>query len=248
MSRGGANNAPGTTVEEHALWALVGSSGLHAPGSCCARSAPPTVAATTPIKPSVRRHFRTAVPRRRHRQQAATFRVVLHQQRQPGRERGRRQRLHRRRERRGNCYVVHGPRDVRLPRVAGLTRPGTIPNLKILTRDNSASAPGRRERADQLLPRLHHQPEQAGRDGQRHRRPGLRQLPDLAGGPGAAEELPRQHRRSGRRPVRRRRVAEDDRDRLPEGDTAAGRSTVTGQVTNAQPGFPAPSGATVTRR
>ena len=56
-----------------------------------------------------------------------------------------------------SCYVLtdRGTYDYL---ASGTDPAGSIPNLKIVTSDDSASAPGGSVRADQLLPRLHHQP------------------------------------------------------------------------------------------
>ena len=66
---------------------------------------------------------------------------------------------------------------------SGTDPAGKVPNLKIVTRNKRVGAWGR-QRADQLLPRLHHQSAKAWRGRQRYRGKGFRRLPDLVRGSG----------------------------------------------------------------
>ena len=95
----------------------------------------------TPIKSSVQATSGQRVPRQRQRQPGGRSELVLHQRRQPGRERGRDQRVHGWRRRGNNCYSLtdRGTFDFL---ASGTDPAGTVPNLKIVTRNNSASAPG----------------------------------------------------------------------------------------------------------
>ena len=147
-SRGGTTNASGTTVEEHALWALVDSSGLGsalAPNFLCAVSAADG-GGETPIAagngvtangqacpsgaPDNGSVDQTHTPTWYHinaGNQAAN--VVATNACTAGGGNG------------AECYSLtdRGTFDYL---VSGNDPAGTIPNLKIVTRDNSASAPG----------------------------------------------------------------------------------------------------------
>ena len=69
-SRGGTKTASGTTVEEHAIWALVDSAGLTPAGVVLCTVSAADGGGMTPIKSSVQATSRPGVPRQRHRHQA----------------------------------------------------------------------------------------------------------------------------------------------------------------------------------
>ena len=141
LSRGGTTTASGTTVEEHTLWALVNSSGLQ-PSSLvlCAVSAADG-GGMTPIKSSVQATSGQPCPDSgtvnstdapswyviNNVNQAAS---VIATNACNGFSSGP-----------NTCYVLtdRGTFDYL---ASGTDPAGTIPNLKILTRDNDASAPG----------------------------------------------------------------------------------------------------------
>ena len=107
--------------------------------------------------------IRAAVPERRRpadRRRAAG--LVCRHRPDPGSERDRRERLCRLRERRQDSCYVFTDRGTFDYLASGQDPAGAIPNLTILTRGpQSARRPGRSRRADQLLPRLHHQSRQS---------------------------------------------------------------------------------------
>jgi ABC-type tungstate transport system permease subunit len=141
LSRGGTTTASGTTVEEHTLWALVNSSGLQ-PASLvlCAVSAADG-GGMTPIKSTVQATSGQPCPDSgtvnstdapswyviNNVNQAAS---VIAANACNGFSSGA-----------NSCYVLtdRGTFDYLS---SGTDPAGTIPNLKIVTRDNSASAPG----------------------------------------------------------------------------------------------------------
>ena len=141
LSRGGTTTASGTTVEEHALWALLNSSGLQ-PASLvlCAVSAADG-GGMTPIKSSVQTTSGQPCPDSgtvnstdapswyviNNVNQAAS---VIAANSCNGFSSGP-----------NSCYVLtdRGTFDYL---ASGTDPAGTIPNLKIVTRDNDASAPG----------------------------------------------------------------------------------------------------------
>ena len=245
FSRGGTNSASGTTVEEHALWALVGSAGLTPAGVVLCTVSAADGGGATPIKSSVQATSGQACPDSGSVSQAdapswyfinggnQAANVVATNACTAGGGAG------------NNCYSLtdRGTFDFL---ASGTDPAGTVPNLKIVTRNNSASAPGG---ANELINYFHVyiiNPQKPGETVnvtaakdfvnfltstavQGELKNYLANTGDPGGPPFVADASP--HLTVGG---------------LPKTYHAGKPVTVSGQVTNAQPGFPAPSGATVT--
>ena len=245
FSRGGTNSASGTTVEEHALWALVGSAGLTPAGVVLCTVSAADGGGATPIKSSVQATSGQACPDSGSVSQAdapswyfinggnQAANVVATNACTAGGGAG------------NNCYSLtdRGTFDFL---ASGTDPAGSVPNLKIVTRDNSASAPGG---ANELINYFHVyiiNPQKPGETVnvtaakdfvnfltstavQGELKNYLANTGDPGGPPFVADASP--HLTVGG---------------LPKTYHAGKPVTVSGQVTNAQPGFPAPSGAAVT--
>ena len=146
-SRGGTSTAPGTTVEEHQLWALVNSSGLQPSSLVLCTVSAADGGGMTPIKSSVQATSGQACPDSGTviGSDAPSWYVlenvnqgqnVINTSNCSGFV---------------GCYVLtdRGTYDYL---ASGTDPAGKIPNLKIVTRDNSASAPGG---ADALINYFH---------------------------------------------------------------------------------------------
>ena len=245
FSRGGTNSASGTTVEEHALWALVGSSGLAPAGVVLCNVSAADGGGATPIKSSVQATSGQACPDSGSVSQAdapswyfinggnQAANVVATNACTAGGGSG------------NDCYSLtdRGTFDFL---ASGTDPAGSVPNLKIVTRNNSASAPGG---ANELINYFHVYIINPSKPGETVNvtaaqdfvnfltssavQGGLKNYLANTGDPGGppfvADASPRLTV-SG----------------LPKTYHAGKLVTVSGQVTNAQPGFPAPSGAAVT--
>jgi ABC-type tungstate transport system permease subunit len=245
FSRGGTNSASGTTVEEHALWALVGSAGLTPSGVVLCTVSAADGGGATPIKSSVQATSGQACPDSGSVSQAdapswyfinggnQAANVVATNACTAGGGAG------------NNCYSLtdRGTFDFL---ASGTDPAGSVPNLKIVTRNNSASAPGG---ANELVNYFHVyiiNPQKPGETVnvtaakdfvnfltstavQGELKNYLANTGDPGGPPFVADASP--HLTVGG---------------LPKTYHAGKPVTVSGQVTNAQPGFPAPSGAAVT--
>jgi ABC-type tungstate transport system permease subunit len=141
LSRGGTNTAPGTTVEEHTLWALVNSSGLQPSSLVLCDVSAADGGGMTPIKSSVQATSGqpcpdsgtvngTDAPGWYFIENVNQGQNVINTNACNGFSSGA-----------NSCYVLtdRGTFDYL---ASGTDPAGTIPNLKIVTRDNSASAPG----------------------------------------------------------------------------------------------------------
>jgi tungstate transport system substrate-binding protein len=243
-SRGGTNNASGTTVEEHTLWALMASAGLTPAGVVTCVVSAADGGGATPIKPSVQATSGQPCPDSGSVSQAdaptwyhinggnQAANVVATNACTAGGANG------------SNCYSLtdRGTFDYL---ASGTDPAGTVPNLKIVTRNNSASAPGG---ANELINYFHIyiiNPDKAGETVnvtaaqdfvnfltstavQGELKNYLANIGDPGGPPFVADASPHLTVKG-----------------LPKTYHAGKPLTVSGQVTNAQPGFPAPSGARV---
>ena len=161
FSRGGTNSASGTTVEEHALWALVGSAGLTPAGVVLCTVSAADGGGATPIKSTVQATSGQPCPDSGSVSQAdapswyfinggnQAANVVATNACTAGGGSG------------NNCYSLtdRGTFDFL---ASGTDPAGSVPNLKIVTRNNSASAPGG---ANELINYFHVyiiNPQQAG--------------------------------------------------------------------------------------
>ncbi len=142
VTRGGTTTASGTTVEEHALWGLVASAGLVPSGVVLCTVSAADGGGMSPISPSVQSASRQACPDsgtvngtdapgwyyvNGGANQGAN--VIAANACTVGTSGG------------NSCYVLsdRGTFDYL---ASGLDPAGAIPNLKIVTRDNAAGAPG----------------------------------------------------------------------------------------------------------
>jgi ABC-type tungstate transport system permease subunit len=243
-SRGGTNNASGTTVKEHALWALMAGAGLTPAGVVTCNVSAADGGGATPIKSTVQATSgqpcpdsgsvsQTDAPSWYHingGNQAAN--VVATNACTAGGGNG------------SNCYSLtdRGTFDYL---ASGTDPAGTVPNLKIVTRNNSASAPGG---ATELINYFHIYIINPSKPGETVNvtaaqdfvnfltstavQGGLKNYLAHTGDPGGppfvADASPHLTVKG-----------------LPKTYHAGKPLTVSGQVTNAEPGFPAPSGKTV---
>ena len=243
-SRGGTTNASGTTVEEHTLWALMNSAGLTPAGVVVCTVSAADGGGATPIKPSVQATSGQPCPDSGSVSQAdapswyfinggnQAANVVATNACTAGGGSG------------NNCYSLtdRGTFDFL---ASGTDPAGSVPNLKIVTRNNSASAPGG---ANELINYFHVyiiNPNKAGQTVnvtaaqdfvtfltstavQGELKNYLAITGDPGGPPFVADASPHLTVKG-----------------LPKTYHAGRPLTVSGQVTNAQPGFPEPSGARV---
>ncbi len=191
LSRGGTTTASGTTVEEHQLWALLHGSGLQPSSLVLCDVSTADGGGMTPIKSTVQATSGQPCPDNgtvngtdapawyaiTGVSQAANV-IEANACPSPPAPSGQ-----------PTCYVLtdRGTFDY-LASGTDTARHDPEPQDRHPRQQPLGSR--RRERADQLLPRLHHQPVKAGRDREPDRRPGLHQLPHLPGVPVAAEDLP----------------------------------------------------------
>ena len=245
FSRGGTNNASGTTVEEHALWALVGSAGLTPPGVVLCTVSAADGGGATPIKSSVQATSGQACPDSGSVSQAdapgwyfinggnQAANVVATNACTAGGGSG------------NNCYSLtdRGTFDFL---ASGTDPAGTVPNLKIVTRDNSASAPGG---ANELINYFHVYIINPNMPGETVNVTAAQDFVNFLTSTAVQGELKNYLANTGD-PGGPPFVADASPrltvNGLPKTYRAGKALTVSGQVTNAQPGFPAPSGATVT--
>ena len=244
-SRGGTTNASGTTVEEHTLWALMNSAGLTPPGVVVCNVSAADGGGATPIKLSVQATSgqtcpdtgsvsQTDAPSWYHinaGNQAAN--VVATNACTAGGGNGH------------NCYSLtdRGTFDFL---ASGTDPAGTVPNLKIVTRNNSASAPGG---ANELINYFHAYIINPSKPGETVNVTAAQDFVSFLTSPQVQGELKNYLANTGD-PGGPPFVADASPhltvSGLPKTYHAGKPLTVSGQVTNAQPGFPAPSGATVT--
>jgi tungstate transport system substrate-binding protein len=246
MSRGGTNTAPGTTVAEHQVWALVDSSGLTPSGVVLCDVSAADGGGMTPINPAVQSTSGQACPdsgtvlspdlpswyQVNSGNQANNVEVA---NACAGTGNGA-----------THCYVFtdRGTFDYLSSGATSSGGPNTIPNLTIVTRNNSAAAPGG---ADELINYFHAyiiNPSAAGETVNLTAAqdfvnfltsPGLQSqlanyLPNSPGGPPFVADASPIITASG----------------LPSVDNAGTPVTVTGSVTNAEIGYPVLAGETVT--
>ncbi|MHB8690682.1 MAG: substrate-binding domain-containing protein [Solirubrobacteraceae bacterium] len=145
VSRGGTNTAPGTTVEEHALWGQMNTAGLTPTGVVLCNVSTVDGGGMTPIKPSVQATSGQACPDSGtvSSTDAPSWYVVNTGANQAknvevadgcsGIGSGA-----------GTCYVLsdRGTFDYLANGASASGGASLVPDLKIVTRDNSASAPG----------------------------------------------------------------------------------------------------------
>jgi ABC-type tungstate transport system permease subunit len=140
-SRGGTNTAPGTTVEEHKLWALMNTAGLSPSGVILCDVSAADGGGMTPISSSVQSTSGMACPDNGTVSQAdaPAWYVINSNTTQTGNVMAANSCT----QGAGKCYVLSDRGTVDY--LMSGTTAGTvnlIPNLKIVTRDDSASAPG----------------------------------------------------------------------------------------------------------
>jgi len=245
FSRGGTNNASGTTVEEHALWALVGSSGLAPAGLVLCNVSAADGGGATPIKSSVQATSGQPCPDSGSVSQAdapgwyfinggnQAANVVATSACTAGGGNG------------NNCYSLtdRGTFDYL---ASGSDPAGKIPSLKIVTRDNSASAPGG---ANELINYFHVYIINPSKPGETVNQTAAQDFVNFLTSSEIQGDLKGYLANTGD-PGGPPFVADASPhltvNGLPKTYHAGKPLTVSGQVTNAQPGFPAPSGATVT--
>ena len=245
FSRGGTNNASGTTVEEHTLWALLGSSGLAPAGLVLCNVSAADGGGATPIKSTVQATSGQPCPDSGSVSQAdapswyfinggnQAANVVATNACTAGGANG------------NNCYSLtdRGTFDYL---ASGTDPAGKIPNLKIVTRDNSASAPGG---ANELINYFHVYIINPSKPGETVNQTAAQDFVNFLTSPTIQGDLKGYLANTGD-PAGPPFVADASPhltvNGLPKTYQAGKPLTVSGQVTNAQPGFPAPSGATVT--
>ena len=245
FSRGGTNNASGTTVEEHTLWALMGSAGLTPPGVVVCTVSAADGGGATPIKSSVQATSGQPCPDSGSVNQAdapswyfinggnQAANVVATNACTAGGGNG------------NNCYSLtdRGTFDFL---ASGTDPAGTVPNLKILTRNNSASAPGG---ANELINYFHVYIINPNKPGETVNVTAAQDFVNFLTSTAVQGELKNYLANTGDPggpPFVADAVPHLTVNGLPKTYHAGKPLTVSGQVTNAQPGFPAPSGATVT--
>jgi tungstate transport system substrate-binding protein len=245
FSRGGTNNASGTTVEEHALWALMGSAGPAPPGVVLCNVSAADGGGATPIKSSVQATSGQPCPDGGSVNQAdapswyfinggnQAANVVATNACTAGGGAG------------NNCYSLtdRGTFDFL---ASGTDPAGTVPNLKIVTRNNGASAPGG---ANELINYFHVYIINPSKPGETVNVTAAQDFVNFLTSTAVQGELKGYLANTGD-PGGPPFVADASPhltvNGLPKTYHAGKPLTVSGQVTNAQPGFPAPSGATVT--
>jgi ABC-type tungstate transport system permease subunit len=245
FSRGGTNSASGTTVEEHALWALVGSSGLAPAGVVLCNVSAADGGGATPIRSSVQATSGQACPDSGSVSQAdapswyfinggnQAANVVATNACTAGGGSG------------NDCYSLtdRGTFDFL---ASGTDPAGSVPNLKIVTRNNSASAPGG---ANELINYFHVYIINPSKPGETVNVTAAQDFVNFLTSSAVQGELKNYLANTGD-PGGPPFVADASPHLtvagLPKTYHAGKPLTVSGQVTNAQPGFPAPSGATVT--
>ncbi|HEY1510454.1 MAG TPA: substrate-binding domain-containing protein [Solirubrobacteraceae bacterium] len=244
-SRGGTNTASGTTVEEHALWALMGSAGLTPAGVVICTVSAADGGGATPIKSSVQATSGQPCPDSGSVAQAnaptwyhinggnQAANVVATNACTAGGGNG------------NNCYSLtdRGTYDFL---ASGTDPAGTVPNLKIVTRNNSASAPGG---ANELINYFHIYIINPNQPGETVNQTAAQDFVNFLTSTTVQGELKNYLANTGD-PAGPPFVADASPhltvSGLPKTYHAGKALAVSGQVTNAQPGFPAPSGATVT--
>jgi tungstate transport system substrate-binding protein len=245
FSRGGTNNASGTTVEEHTLWALVGSAGLTPPRVVLCTVSAADGGGATPIKSSLQASSGQPCPDSGSVNQAdapswyfinggnQAANVVATNACTAGGGNG------------NDCYSLtdRGTFDFL---ASGTDPAGTVSNLKIVTRDNSASAPGG---ANELINYYHVYIINPTKPGETVNLTAAQDFVNFLTSTAVQGELKNYLANTGD-PGGPPFVADASPhltvNGLPKTYHAGKPLTVSGQVTNAQPGFPAPSGATVT--
>jgi len=245
FSRGGTNSASGTTVEEHALWALVGSSGLAPAGVVLCNVSAADGGGATPIRSSVQATSGQACPDSGSVSQAdapswyfinggnQAANVVATNACTAGGGSG------------NDCYSLtdRGTFDFL---ASGTDPAGSVPSLKIVTRNNSASAPGG---ANELINYFHVYIINPGKPGETVNVTAAQDFVNFLTSSAVQGELKNYLANTGD-PGGPPFVADASPrltvSGLPKTYHAGKPVTVSGQVTNAQPGFPAPSGAAVT--
>jgi ABC-type tungstate transport system permease subunit len=245
FSRGGTNSASGTTVEEHALWALVGSSGLAPAGVVLCNVSAADGGGATPIRSSVQATSGQACPDSGSVSQAdapswyfinggnQAANVVATNACTAGGGSG------------NDCYSLtdRGTFDFL---ASGTDPAGSVPNLKIVTRNNSASAPGG---ANELINYFHVYIINPSKPGETVNVTAAQDFVNFLTSSAVQGELKNYLANTGD-PGGPPFVADASPHLtvagLPKTYHAGKPLAVSGQVTNAQPGFPAPSGATVT--
>ena len=142
LSRGGTTTASGTTVEEHQLWALLHGSGLQPSSLVLCDVSTADGGGMTPIKSTVQATSGQPCPDS-GTVIGTTPRLVCHHRRLPGCQCVEANACPSPPAPSGQptCYVLtdRGTFDYL---ASGTDTAGTIPNLKIVTRDNASSAPG----------------------------------------------------------------------------------------------------------
>ncbi|MGA2011297.1 MAG: hypothetical protein ABSH51_12335 [Solirubrobacteraceae bacterium] len=245
-SRGGTNTAPGTTVAEHQVWALVSSSGLTPTGVVLCDVSAADGGGMTPISPTVQATSGQACPdtgtvlspdypnwyQINAGNQAANVQVANACTGTANAS--------------THCYVFtdRGTFDYLSAGGTATGGPSTIPNLTIVTRNNSASAPGG---ADELINYFHAYIINPSAAGETVNLPAAQDfinfltspslqsqlagyLPSSPGGPPFVADAS---------PI----VTAAGLPSVVNGNTPV---TVTGTVTNAEIGYPALAGETVT--
>jgi tungstate transport system substrate-binding protein len=243
-SRGGTNNASGTTVEEHALWALMASAGLTPAGVVTCNVSAADGGGATPISSSVQATSGQPCPDSGSVSQAdapswyhinggnQAANVVATNACTAAGGNG------------NNCYSLtdRGTFDYL---ASGTDPAGTVPNLKIVTRNNSASAPGG---ANELINYFHIYIINPSKPGETVNVTAAQDFVNFLTSTAVQGELKNYLANTGD-PGGPPFVADASPhltvSGLPKTYRAGKPLTVSGKVTNAQPGFPAPSGATV---
>jgi ABC-type tungstate transport system permease subunit len=243
-SRGGTNNASGTTVEEHTLWALMASAGLTPAGVVTCTVSAADGGGATPINPSVQATSGQPCPDSGSVSQAdapswyhinggnQAANVVATNACTAGGANG------------SNCYSLtdRGTFDFL---ASGTDPAGTVPNLKIVTRNNGASAPGG---ANELINYFHIYIINPSKPGETVNVTAAQDFVNFLTSTAVQGELKNYLANTGD-PGGAPFVADASPHLtvkgLPKTYHAGKPLTVSGQVTNAQPGFPAPAGARV---
>lgn len=243
VSRGGT---PGTTVEEHQLWALMSSSGLAPSGLLLCTVSAADGGGETPIAPG---HGVTTsgqpcpgsgLP---NGSEVPSWYVITGLTQGPNVIAANSCSAGNIKSGPNSCYVLtdRGTYDY----VASGTDPaGSVPNLTILTHDNGSTAPGG---ADALINYFHAYIVNPSKPHESVNLTAAQDFVNFLTSPALQADLKNYlPNTDGYGPPFVADASPVITSKLPHNVKAGKRTTVTGTVVNAQPGFPAPSGQTVT--
>ena len=247
LSRGGASTASGTTVEEHQIWQLVSSSGLQPTSLVLCDVSAADGGGMTPISSSVQSTSGQPCPDSGTVLQPHAppwylvtgvnqAQNVIETNACNGISSGP-----------NTCYVLsdRGTFDyLTAGQTAAGTTPNLIPNLKILTRDDSTSAPGG---ADELVNYFHAYIINPTKPGETVNLPAAQDFVNFLTSPALQAQVKTYLRAvdSGGPPFVADASPSITDSGIPTRYKAGKPITVTGTVTNAEPGYPVLAGKTV---